>query len=237
MDAALARWTSCRAVVAKLCAGRPATHGLAHMEQVTQLSLLIASMERSAAPTPDVVLVAMLHDVADHKYDRDGTLEAQVKDAIAALVADDFPDDAKAAAAAATHAWNTIDAISYSKEKKRGMRYFEATLPKQWVAIRDIVSDADKLLAIGEDGVRRCWEFQLEMHEGRVARGEPGLVAPTPASVTKDVVQHAHDKLLRLKDEFMVTPSGKYLAEPKHDEMVAVFKRWEVAPPTTLQYA
>jgi HD superfamily phosphodiesterase len=216
------------------------------MEAVTQLAVLIASLEGVAAPEDlrDIARVAMLHDVADHKYDLDGTLEPRVRAFIAAEL---YPGDAEGAAMA----WASIDAVSYSKENKRGMRYFAATLGPRWTRVRDIVSDADKLLAIGEDGLERCWHYQLELRDGAIARATaaraaagsdadaPDMAIPapiTPEELVADVVQHAHDKLLRLSTEFMVTPSGKFLAAPKHRDMEAVLEAWKVAPPTTRTY-
>jgi hypothetical protein len=205
------------------------------MEAVTQLAVLIAGLEgvTAADELRDIARVAMLHDVADHKYDLDGTLEPRVKAFIGATL---FPGDEAAAAVA----WAAIDAISYSKENKRGMRYFAEALGPRWTRIRDIVSDADKLLAIGEDGLERCWHYQLERHDGVMARakakGEAVPAPMTPAEVVTDVVQHAHDKLLRLSTAFMVTAAGKFLAAPKQRDMEVVLEHWKSSPPQTLTY-
>ena len=215
-------WSTCRQFVGQVCRDRPASHGLAHMEGVTQLAVLIHALERAdAALREDLVVVAMLHDVADHKYDRDGTLEAQVRTFLRATLADK--------ADSADLAWETISAVSYSKEKRQGMRYFEAALGPRWTAIRDIVSDADKLLAIGVDGLERCWDYQLEV---AAERGQ----TLSPAELTDQVRQHADEKLLRLLPEYMVTPSGKFLAEPKQAAMQAVLSAWERDPPTTATF-
>jgi HD superfamily phosphodiesterase len=226
-DSVLQTWNDCREYVARECHGRPATHGLAHMEGVTQLSLLIAAMEgiRDEGMLRDIVRVAMLHDVADHKYDVEGTLTPRVREFVSTLYGLDGADEAGLA-------WASIDAVSFSKEKKRGMRYFVEALGPRWTSIRDIVSDADKLLAIGEDGLQRCWNFQLEMMH---AKGVD-IAKITPASITTDVVEHAHDKLLRLSTEYVVTPSGKFLAAPKHAEMESRLVSWTTAPPVTLTY-
>lgn len=229
-------WSRCREFVAGICASRPATHGLPHMEHVTHLSLLIASLEGTADVIPsgkecflrDVVIVAMLHDVADHKYDSDGNLETNVR---RFLVDQAYAGDA----AVAARAWEAIEAISYSKEKKRGNRWFESSLDGHWLAVRNTVSDADKLLAIGEDGLARCWAFQFEMYHMRKAR-DPSTLEPTAQSLTSDVVQHCHDKLLHLMDDYMMTGAGRFLAAPKQAEMEAVLEKWKADPPSTTTY-
>jgi hypothetical protein len=208
------------------------------METVTQLSLLICSMQGGFAADElnDVVNVAMLHDVADHKYDFDGKLEERVRDFLWNQLYAGRDADAELA-------WAAIAAVSYSKENKRGTRYFESELGLRWTRIRDVVSDADKLLAIGEDGLARCWEYTFEARQHRVdaIRREKGPDAPipaplTPADLVQHVVEHSHDKLLRLTPEFIVTASGKFLAQPKHDEMAAILEVWKTSPPTTIAF-
>ena len=43
--------------------------------------------------------------------------------------------------------------------------------------------------------------------------------------MVKDVKQHAKDKLLRLKDEFIRTKPGKKMAEKLNNEMVEELKK------------
>lgn len=223
-------WSTCRAFVATVCKGRPATHGLQHMESVTQQALLLAALEGivDVSLLRDITIIAMLHDVADHKYDFDGQLESRVKTFLASIALQ--PEDAASM-------WAAISAVSYSKEKKKGFRYFESELDPHWTLVRDVVSDADKLLAIGEDGLIRCWAYQHELYEQRQQSGSGNLPPITPASLVADVVQHCHDKLFLLKDKFMVTRAGKFLAEPKQREMETVVAAWAVNPPTTLHYS
>lgn len=196
-------WQICREFVAKTCKGRDSSHGLEHMEEVTKLALVIHSLN----PPPReklleininrIVLVAMLHDVADHKYDKDGSLEKQVTDFVYSVE----PFEGKMV-------MDTIRSISFSKENRLGKRYFENTLGVYWTSIRDIVSDADKILAIGQEGIERCRSYIYEQN--------PDLPL---SEVHKKFEEHAEEKLLRLYPEFIVTPGGKFLAEPKHQEV------------------
>ena len=227
----LADWATCMAFVRATCAGRSCSHGHTHAQLVTESALLISAMQPPPAAAAGgegegeregdrqlhlrrIVHVAMLHDVADHKYER---TPGQLTEAVAKFVALQFSDSV----GEQELCLRTIDAISFSKEKKRGMRWFEATLPPPWLAVRDIVSDADKLYAIGIEGLTRCWIYSMElMHQ---AGNPPHMDVKW---CVDRAVEHADEKLLLLKDAFIVTPSGKRLAEPRHQDMVDILDKW-----------
>lgn len=288
-------WSRCRDFVGCVCAGRDSTHGLAHMEQVTENAVLIHSLREvadSAAPAPTlqsvaaaqwqsnydlyrIILVGMLHDVADHKYDHDGTLETTVNMFIeaeaeqlvelAATCDRDgaahrqffSPVDASAIAdgSVARLIATSTKAISYSTEKKRGMRWFEKDgdcpdrLPTDWCYVRDCVSDADKLEAIGGEGLLRCYAFSIHRwrESGKAARfldaldrpATPGAkLAQLEAAILQDVAEHYDEKLGLLLSEFIVTGAGKFLGAPMQEEMDALLDEWKAAgaPPVTLYW-
>ncbi|KAK3240629.1 hypothetical protein CYMTET_49540 [Cymbomonas tetramitiformis] len=54
-----------------------------------------------------------------------------------------------------------IDNVSYSKEVKRGLDTFDS---ESALAARNVVSDADKIEAIGVKGLERCADFAREMN-------------------------------------------------------------------------
>ncbi|EAN98017.1 hypothetical protein C3747_40g235 [Trypanosoma cruzi] len=222
-------WARCRRFVGDVCAGRDATHGLAHMETVTGNALLILHMEHGAASCPSltisrVILVAMLHDVADHKYDAAGRLIQQVREFLGAekgaITAAGMDSEE-----AFSHALTTIEAVSFSKEKKQCMRWFEAKLPSDWVFVRDVVSDADKLEAIGEEGLRRCLVYT--MHTLLIREGRQGWDAVLQQRCLQGVKEHFVEKLSRLSKEFIVTAAGKFLAAPRHAAMERALQEWE----------
>lgn len=128
---------------------------------------------------------AMLHDVCDHKYPQSITKKERND-----FIKRQLPFDK------ALVVIDVINNISFSQEVK-GLR---KTLPKPFNIYQDIISDADKLEALGAVGLQRCIVFTEE-------RG---------GSVPEDVIAHCHEKLLRLKDEFIRTPTGRLMAEPRH---------------------
>ncbi|CUI15300.1 Hypothetical protein, putative [Bodo saltans] len=243
-------WNICRTF---FCAGRDASHGLAHMETVTRQAVLIFMMNHGATESAEfiarnlsrVIVVAMLHDVNDHKYDDEvGTLAKKVKtflESIASklVIVDGEAEGCATEAGVVETVMQCTDAISYSKEVKRGMRWFEKTLPSAaWVVVRDSVSDSDKLEAIGYSGLLRCYEFATHLLKGKgkweAALQEHGIDNIGKALLYPHVVEHSDEKLLRLKDHFVNTVAGKHLALPLHEEMVVGLKQWEMNGPPAL---
>lgn len=179
--------------VASACAGRDGSHGLEHAKRVRARALLINRQLGLPVSAFDVSLVSLLHDVSDYKFDHDGKLKEQV---ILFLKNHHMGSD---------KIMKTIEAISYSKEKKEGKRWFESYIGDHyWITVRDIVSDADKLEALGQEGGQRCLQYGA-------AHGNVGV---------KYLLQHMIDKLLCLRDEYIVTVPGKEMVGHLHDELV-----------------
>ncbi|AYV78160.1 MAG: metal dependent phosphohydrolase [Edafosvirus sp.] len=204
--------TVCEFVI-KECDGRDESHGFNHMKTVAMIAIDILEQEIDRMQITDnekinkyiemVIIVALLHDVADHKYDKDGKIKKNIINFLNKTV----PDDAELIT-------DIIDRISYSKENKAIKNNekldWEEKLGQDGLFIRNIVSDADKLEAIGKKGIDRCVEYTKVIDGNNLSEIE----------INKKVVEHAKEKLLRLKDEFIRTPSGKEMAEPLHNEMI-----------------
>lgn len=120
-------WTRCREFVQVATAGRDPSHGYPHMEEVCQKAVLIASLLGVNDETmKSVVIVAMLHDVNDHKYDKDGTLTEIVTKFVNGICPGEEGE----------MVLKTILAISFSKEKRRGKKWFVDVLGTRWTTIR-----------------------------------------------------------------------------------------------------
>lgn len=212
-----------REFCAKETRGRDKTHGVEHMTKVKDNAKQIYftevqwKQERKVFIQPYrlakfVYAVAILHDVNDHKYVVDGT---EVETRMIKCLSSYFSvEDAHLI-------FRIIEHISFSKENKyrKACKVDTKTTPifDLWeellggfgVYVRNIVSDADKIEAIGLDGLERCERFTIEM---AVKKG----VSVDRMDVLKNVVAHADDKLLLLKPKFIYTAGGLEIAKPKH---------------------
>jgi uncharacterized protein len=197
--------------------GRDDSHGLGHAEAVAANSELILSKLAVAADDMAhmqrlVASVALLHDVSDHKYDPKGEMVGKMREILSQFFSNEEIQ----------LIMDIIERISYSKENKtilKGLPLdWEEKLGAQGCLVRDIVSDADKLEAIGLIGVERCIEYTKETNAGFDER-----------QCVEQLIAHGKEKLFRLKDEFIRTAPGKELATPLHAEMLAeVYRLAEV---------
>lgn len=140
-----------------------------------------------------IVYASLLHDTIDHKYpenleDKIVTVNSTLEKVLGSLWIDTK--------------W-IIDNMSYTKEVKYGYKLN----PDPVVQLaRNIVSDSDKLYAIGPIGINRCREFNTIRN--------PNL---TYNQVTNLILDHCKEKLIGLKDNFIRTNPGKKLAQDGHD--------------------
>ena len=144
---------------------------------------------------------AWLHDIADHKYDKDGTLEQRL-DTFGNKHISNYADIKK-----------VIKYVSYSSENKAILAGtpidYDSLLTPYYALVRHIVSDADKLEALGKIGITRALTYTRDAN--------PTF---TEAQVIADVRKHADEKLLRLATEFIRTPTASHMAQKAHHEMI-----------------
>ena len=135
-------------------------------------------------------------DVADHKYlDREGP---KVRANLHTFMSSTFaPVDRSVIR-------DIIDNVSFSKEA-RGSLDLSSLSP--WARMmRDIVSDADKIEALGEVGLSRCFEYSRET--------DP---LGSEEHHWRHVALHCDEKLLRLRDEYIRTEGGRRMSEEGHE--------------------
>jgi len=166
------------------------SHNVTHAQAVTKTTHEI--MQSFSTPYDEhfVTMIAMLHDVCDHKYP-ESIKRSDLSDFIKLHMSDEQ----------AKYADLIIDNVSYSKESK-GLRVI---LPEPYNTYLTALSDADRLEAIGKIGIDRCETFTRE-HGGKV-----------PEDVIKHCHEKL---LRLLPDGFIKTPYARKLAEPLHQEIV-----------------
>lgn len=200
------RWKLLSDFVQTTCAGRDESHGHAHMKTVAEMSSFIIQQDYHDRRQyhhliQDAMTAAWLHDIADHKYDHDGTLEKRLDEFGAANISN-YADIKQ-----------VIKYVSYSTENKAILAGtpldFDKLLTPYYALVRHIVSDADKLQAIGKIGISRAVTYTKDVN--------PTF---TDAQVIAEVCKHADEKLLRLATEFIRTDTARALARKEHEEMV-----------------
>jgi uncharacterized protein len=141
----------------------------------------------------DIILIALLHDVCDHKYP-DAIPMSELENYCISIDMDH------------KMYMEIINNVSWSKERK-GLR---KTFNSYWTTILNIVSDADRIEAIGKVGIDRCTAYALAIG----------------GDVPSDVIIHYHEKLRLLYDEnYIRTNYGRILALPHHLEMKEIIEQ------------
>ena len=197
------RWQLLSDFVLTTCAGRSYTHGHAHMKAVAETSaylLFVDFYDKDGTLMLDTITAAWLHDVADHKYDYDGTLEQRLDEFGAANI----PNYAEIK--------EVIKYVSYSTEHKAILAGtpldFKQILGFYYSQIRDIVSDADKLESIGVKGMERSLIYNTDTN--------PTF---TRTQVIAEVRKIYDEKLVKLATQFIKTPTARDIAQKEHRKM------------------
>lgn len=176
-------------------------HGWTHIERVVRLALHILDCE-GRGDRLTVELGALMHDVGDHKFSaHDGP--AEIRRVLGSLEVDREVIDKVVL---------INEAISFSKGRKPDPESIEL----------QIVQDADRLDAMGAVGIARAFNYGgfkgNDIYDPRVKITNPPLMSGT-SSHSASTVHHFYDKLLLLRD-LMNTPTGRRLANERHDYMV-----------------
>ena len=204
----------------KLTKDRDNSHDIKHMVQVYLNSMKIyknmCSLRKenlNSEMYTMIMIVSLMHDIYDHKYDVDGNQKEKLatelikiglgKDKIESI-------------------FKIIDRISFSYEKRKREEIGIMDQPYIFVElndfereIRDIVSDADKLEAMGIFGIQRC----LEYTKRHILNNE--YVAQPNKELTVELVKHCEEKLFILLDKYYIrTYYGRELAKRKQSLMV-----------------
>jgi HD superfamily phosphodiesterase len=213
---------ACIDFVKKETYGRCPSHGLAHAQCVVENAEVIlrhllatwyenqSSIEISdehALICKTALIVAYLHDVADHKYYSTEESKYQIQVRIDIFVESLEMDSAIVS--------EIIKKISYSNEVRELSKNSEyrsewaRSLGETSLLIRDIVSDADKLEAIGKAGLERCKQYSKSASSSKLSEEQ----------ADEALVKHYDEKLgLLYPQGFFKTPQGKKMAEILHNE-------------------
>lgn len=190
-------------------------HDWFHIERVYKTAKTINATEKGDELV--VALAALLHDIADSKFNH-GDEE------IGPQKAGEFLKSINVAHEIITHVQQIIKNMSF----KASFEQINFSSKELYV-----VQDADRLDAIGAIGIARA--FTYGGYKNRVLF-DPSISPNLNMSkneyknTTAPTINHFYEKLLLLKD-LMKTPSGKLMAQQRHDFMQEYlnqfYQEWE----------
>lgn len=201
--------------VKQTLAGAEAGHDWFHIERVYKTALTINESE--AADTLVVSLAALLHDIADSKFNN-GDEE------IGPRIAGAFMESLGLSPEIILHVKQIILNMSY-KASLGTVTFHSKEL--------EVVQDADRLDAIGAIGIARAFTYggfkNRVLYDPAIAPVEH-MSKEAYKNTTAPTINHFYEKLLRLKD-LMRTVQGKAMAQRRHDFMLQYlnqfYQEWE----------
>lgn len=184
-------------------------HDFEHIKRVFYNAQKLLDKTQKADPFI-VKMSALLHDIDDHKMKTDGTVAKTFLQTL------DLPDQT------ITQILQTIDAISFSKSGSKP--HFQTNEQK-------LLSDADKLDALGAIGICRTIQFATQNKFplfDETIFPEQNLTREKYKDLTRKTntsINHFFDKLLKLHSA-MQTPAGKKEAQKRHQFMILFLKQF-----------
>lgn len=203
------------AFVKRTLEGAEAGHDWFHIERVYKTALTIN--ETVQADNLVVSLAALLHDIADSKFNN-GDEE------IGPRIAGEFMETLNLPSKIVLHVQQIIKNLSY-KASLGTINFHSKEL--------DVVQDADRLDAIGAIGIARAFTYggfkNRVLYDPAIPPVE-NLSKEAYKNTTAPTINHFYEKLLLLKD-LMKTGSGKAMAQQRHEFMLnyldQFYKEWE----------
>lgn len=186
---------------------RDRSHGVDHIQKVLK-NVDKISKHFIFSSQEEVILrtCALLHDAYDHKYFQKSEDIKNIKEKIS----DDLTKFGLS--------WNEIqiifiiiDNISFSKEKAQRDRYYDlvSLLSPNMINIRNIVSDSDKIEALGIEGIQRMILYSVHKISNEIT-----------TSIINDIKKLCKNKLyIMISENYVRTDIGRKIASQKLEEL------------------
>lgn len=179
------------------------SHDFAHLRRVLGLAHHLADAYLDKTPPLNrtiITLAALLHDVGDRKYVKEGSPDAHT---LITSIATTAGADAETAEAVA----EICLAVSWKKETQNPSHVEEVLARRPELGV---VQDADRLDAIGAIGVGRCFCYGAAK-TGRAMEGS---------------LEHFEEKLLKIEST-MKTDMGRRMAKERTEKLRTFMGWWE----------
>ncbi len=196
--------------VKKSLDGAEAGHDWFHIDRVYKNAVAINAVEK--ADELVVALAALLHDIADAKFNN-GDEE------IGPSIAGDFLNTLGLEQHMINHVLQIIRNLSY--KTNLGVVTFRS-------AELDVVQDADRLDAIGAVGIARAFTYggykNRTLYNPEI-KPQLNMTKDEYKNSTAPTINHFYEKLLLLRD-LMKTKEGRKIAGQRHDFMLAYLEQF-----------
>jgi uncharacterized protein len=190
-------------------------HDWWHLYRVWKTAKQILAKE--ACDPLTVELAALLHDIADSKFNGGD-------ETIGPRKAEQFLQSINISADVTTHVVNIIKNMSFKSS------HFEQSWTSKELMV---VQDADRLDAIGAIGIARAFNYggfkNRALYDPNI-KPDTNMTKEQYKNSTTPTINHFYEKLLLLKDK-MNTETGKAMAQKRHGFMVEYleqfYREWE----------
>lgn len=195
--------------VEKELQGETTGHDWWHVYRVWKMAKRIVKEERLAADMFIIELAALLHDIADWKFQKDKSQSSKIKEVLSGLKI-----DRKVSKKIIDIAQN----ISFKGAK---------VVSKMESIEGKIVQDADRLDALGAIGITRAFAYGGYKHRSIYDPEKKPILHKTFEEYKRGTttINHFYEKLLLLKDR-MNTKTAKKIAEERYRFMEKFLKRF-----------
>lgn len=198
------------------------SHDWLHVDRVRKLALKLAAEEDPSMDMEMVELAAMLHDIGDFKYVKEGETGKQIIPNL--LESNGCPQDR------IEGVLEIVANVSFRHELEHGC-YPDRI--KHWAEF-SVVQDADRLDAIGAVGVARTFAYSGRRNTPFYNPGEKHIENLTAEAYNEQTKKnagscrfHFDEKLLKLK-EMMKSKAGKKEAEARQEFMQNFLKQFDL---------
>ena len=191
---------------------RDDSHGMAHFERVRKGALQIAVQTQPPNEEESLILqlAALCHDVLDHKYlvkeDNEGPTS---KDDLKASMEEALRSLSGLSSQQVVDVCLISDNISLSKELA-GLLEEDALMERRLLHLRNYVSDADKLDALGIGGLKRLAQYQTHLIKNAGGSGTHHLSSEFLREVAQ---QHLLHRVQYLRTPLAISEGKRLLRE------------------------
>lgn len=187
----------------KFYENRDKSHDWNHVINVKNNALMIIDNLDDELTDLDINIIlisCIAHDIWDHKYSKDLDKTNTLKNEFTSILSSfNYTNDT------INDIITIIDNISFAKEFKLRNEGSNLFLPESIKYLRNIVSDSDKLEALGIEGIKRMIDYRIYSNN---------------QNIMEDIKEHYNNKLSKLiKDDYIKLEFSKKIGSIKIKEM------------------